>query len=505
MGGYCNFRERKLPKTWRRKTSLEARMLSMATRIPPTLWVRAQNILRATLLAGVVLAGGLGCKSTQESYPPRLTMPVAGDERPQSRVYSDDLVPAPGSAAAARATTETLTGTPISFEPEPFPLGPGDVVEVIYQLRNIRQEEAYKLEILDEIEISFFYTPRFNRQVVVRPDGKVEVPVIGEVQVTGLTTREIEELLVEAYAEHLKNPIIQVRVLKSNTAIEELKRAITTSPRGQSRLEPVRPDGFISLPLIGDVMVAGLTTDEARLAVTESYNKVGLGSVDVTVVLLEVKSPIVYMMGEVARPGPVVLDGPTDVWGAVAMAGGFTNAADPRDVLLAKSRGPEAGSRQKLNFLAWREGDVKQTSLVRRGDTVYVPRAASRFIYVGGEVDKPGSFELGFEDHMTVSMAIAAAGGITFRAREAQVLVLRKSPENDPIILAFDLNTLFNIDSYNNPYDTVPADPRLQPGDVVFVPRRPVGAFNRFATTWFRDGIWTILPFSTHVNYTINN
>lgn len=456
----------------------------------------------------MTLLGAVGC-GKRAVYPTRTQLPCeAADQRQSPRIFGDDLLKGEPAAAETRAywtgQGEKPELPPVvfdhSFENLPrYELGPGDVLEVIYQLQNTKRDTPYRLEVMDEIEVSFVHTPKFDRRATVRTDGKVDLPLLGPVEVAGRTTTEVEEKLLEAYSDELKDPSIQVRVVRSNLAIEELKRAITTAPRGQSRLEPVRPDGYISLPLIGDVGVAGLSTQEASDKVIQAYRSSGVKDIDVTVVLLEVKSPVVYALGEVRNPGPLVVQGNTDLWRTIGLAGGFGDDADVRNVVVTKSRTGEE-KRFVFDFVAWRRGRGQENIAIDRGDIIYVPKPTSRNIYVGGEVLKPGAFRLMPEEEVTVSQAVAMAGGIRDRAREGQILILRRSPQNDPIILVARMDEMFALKRYKDGDDVVPKDPLLMPGDVVFVPRRAVGDLDRFAGTWFKDGIWTIVPFNLNMN-----
>jgi len=378
-----------------------------------------------------------------------------------------------------------------------YQIGPGDVLEIIYQLRSVGQADAYRLAIQDEISVKFLLTPQYDRQTFVQSDGKIRLPLVGDVQVVGKTTAEVEEELTEKYSVYLKDPVIELALEKTNYAIEELKRAITTAPRGQSRLEPVRPDGYISLPLIGDVLVGGRTVPQASESVVQKYRELGVVDIDVTVVLLEVKSTQVYVLGEVGNPGSVVLSGNQDVWRTIGEAGGFTPEADRSHVVVVKSTA-EGESRHVVNFEAWRSGqDMGQTVAVERGDVVFVPKLSNRFVYILGEVEKPGQINLDPNSAMTVSQAVALGGRIKAGANRSQVLVLRRTLDNQPVVLEVDIKSLFDPSEYENKDENErPRDYALAPGDIVYVPAARIGDINRFAEAYFRDGIWTIIPFN---------
>lgn len=386
-----------------------------------------------------------------------------------------------------------------------YRLGPGDVVEVIYQLTRQKRPEPYQIDISDELEIIFPYTPQFNSKPAVRSDGKIDMPLIGEFEVAGKTTTQVDDELTSQYSTVLKRPEVQVRVLKSNAAIEELKRAITTSPRGQSRLEPVRPDGFISLPLVGDVLAAGLRVPEVSQSIIDKYRAVGVMDIDITVVLLEVRAPVAYVTGGVMSPGPVVLQGPTDVWRLVATAGGFTQDADPRHVIVVQCAGDHE-KRVVLNHEEWLSSlNGSQNALIGRGDIVYVPKGTNMFVYVSGEVARPGPIPLQQGQALTVTQAIAAAGGVTDPGNECQVLLLRKKWFGRPCVEAVPYRQLFEPGQSCNGGSCPLPDTVLNPGDVLYVPRSPVGDFNKFARDYFKNGIWTILPFNFSAGYRLDH
>ena len=475
---------------------------------------RIFQVLVISLMIGALFSGCAG--KSNRSYDPYASSEDAPspnyEERRDDRYFAVERYDEPEEPVVKQ---DELTEEEISDEKEPirdymdfdeadYELGPGDVLEVIYQLTSKRKAEEYRISIQDELEIKFFYTPKYNARPTVRVDGKIRLPLVGDVEVYGKTTSDVEDNLLKKYTEILKDPVIHVSVLKSNWAIEELKRAITTAPRGQSRLEPIRPDGFISLPLIGDILLGGYTVPEASNLILEKYREAGVENIDVTVVLLEVKSPVAYVMGEVMNPGPRTIQEREDVWRTIAESGGFTAEADKKHVVVAKRKDGE-DKRYVLNFDQWRTDlDEEENIMIERTDIIYVPKLEDRYVYILGAVKKPGRYPFDEEQKLTASQALALGGRITARANERQVLILRQSPENDPIIIALDMKAVFEPKNYDDPYDHIPRDPILQPGDIVFVPRSNIGNLDRFAQAYFKEGIWTIIPLTVGVNYSIN-
>jgi polysaccharide export outer membrane protein len=95
-----------------------------------------------------------------------------------------------------------------------------------------------------------------------------------------------------------------------------------------SRTLTVRPDGFISLPLAGELVAAGRTPQDLEEQITHGLREY-IEDPLVTVIVKEIKSPTISVLGEVLRPGRYVIPQRTTVLDAIAMSGGFTEFARP--------------------------------------------------------------------------------------------------------------------------------------------------------------------------------
>ncbi len=134
----------------------------------------------------------------------------------------------------------------------------------------------------------------------------------------------------------------------------------------------IRPDGKITLPLINDVEAAGLTTEQLRRRLTE-LGKRFVGDPVVTVVVKQVNNNRAFVTGQVIRPGPYVLSGPTTVLQVIAMAGGFTEFADRKHVLITRI---ESGRQLAFEFNydeVVKKRDLSQNLILKPGDTIVVP------------------------------------------------------------------------------------------------------------------------------------
>jgi len=237
-----------------------------------------------------------------------------------------------------------------------YRLNIGDMLEIIYHVKHVAIPD-YRFSTEDTIIIKFPYHPTFDQTVVIQPDGKVRLMLIGEVNTyapedtkqvdsgkkkrvrVGKKIKDFEDELKEAYARYFHDPDLTVTIKAANKKIEELKRAITTAPRGQSRLMPVKPDGNITLPFIGDTKAYGKTIEELHKDLNDRYKEEGLPELEVTVQILTVSPRKIFVMGEVFKPGLVKAGNMITLAQAVATAGGVTTRADARKVLVVRRKG----------------------------------------------------------------------------------------------------------------------------------------------------------------------
>jgi len=137
-----------------------------------------------------------------------------------------------------------------------------------------------------------------------------------------------------------------------------------------STTAPVRPDGKVTVPVAGEVAAAGRTAHELEAELAQKFSS-RIASPTVTVVVKELNSSRVFVLGEVSKPGGYPMRGSMTVVQALAMAGGMTEFANKSDITILR-RG-QKGTQQRLNvdFNDAVKGD-SPIELVP-GDTVVVP------------------------------------------------------------------------------------------------------------------------------------
>lgn len=206
--------------------------------------------------------------------------------------------------------------------------------------------------------------------------------------------------------------------------------------------------GTITFPLVGEIKIDGLTPASAgaRIARQLKQGKFLLNP-QVHVVMTELRSRQVSVLGQVNKPGRYALDETsaklTDV---LALAGGVSPlGADTVSVVLNRN-----GQAQKVEVdvaAMVRTGDLSKNIDIHHGDTVYVQRAPT--FYIHGEVRRAGSYR--YEENMTVMQAISLGGGLTERATERGININRKAPNGKLQRIEVTLND------------------RIQPDDVIHI------------------------------------
>jgi polysaccharide export outer membrane protein len=138
-----------------------------------------------------------------------------------------------------------------------------------------------------------------------------------------------------------------------------------------SRTVPVRPDGKVSLPLVNDIQAAGLTPTALRQQLTERFSEF-IPAPEVAVIVREVHSQKVAVVGAVKTPGRYELKSAATVLELIALAQGFTDfAARERIVILRQVNGES--QRIPFNYRKVAAGDEQANLVVQSGDIIVVP------------------------------------------------------------------------------------------------------------------------------------
>jgi polysaccharide biosynthesis/export protein len=134
----------------------------------------------------------------------------------------------------------------------------------------------------------------------------------------------------------------------------------------------VRPDGRISLPLLNDVQAAGLTPPELRDRLMDEARRY-IEDPNVTVIVRQINSRKVYVTGEVGKPGPYPLGGPTTVLQMIATAGGLHEYADDKNIVVLRNENGRMVAYPFNYRNVTKRKNLEQNLELKPGDTIVVP------------------------------------------------------------------------------------------------------------------------------------
>jgi polysaccharide export outer membrane protein len=222
--------------------------------------------------------------------------------------------------------------------------------------------------------------------------------------------------------------------------------------------------GEITMPMVGVVKVAGMTPQEIEKRLAELYDAKYLVNPQITVAVKEFRHQRVAVTGAVAKPGSYELIGPRTLLEVLSLAGGFSNSGSPTgggaqagDVVnvIRHQNAPDLAKTVKAGTTAQPFAPKTETMvidlrrlvsgqepqlniMVRSGDVVNVPFAGTA--YVLGAVKKPGNIAV--KENLTVSQAVAMAGGIDPMLGTNSITVMRFDDQGKPISINTNLSSI---------------------------------------------------------------
>ena len=214
---------------------------------------------------------------------------------------------------------------------------PGDVLDVLYKVTTWVEETEFHVAIDHVMSVKFVNHPELNETQQVRPDGRISLPYLGSVRVVGKTVEELSEDLRAQYAEHIRDPDLYIVMEAFRGAINEFKRDLHTAPRGLSRLTTVRPDGYATFAMVGDVHVVGRVIPEINEELNRRYREI-LPGLSVDLFLEKHLGSRIYVFGEVHQPGAFQILRPTSILEALALAGSVNRSARIDSILVLRQQ-----------------------------------------------------------------------------------------------------------------------------------------------------------------------
>ena len=213
----------------------------------------------------------------------------------------------------------------------------------------------------------------------------------------------------------------------------------------------ISTEGFITMPLIGQVEVKGLKVSQVADKITGLYANGYLMDPQVSVFVREFRSRKATILGEVRNPGLHELQGgDISFLEVVSSAGGFTPSAG--DIAVIKRQKNRDGTEQDVIIIDLKklveQGDLSQDMPIHNGDRIYIKKAS--VFYVSGQVRRPDAYR--YEKGTTVIKAITLAGGFNDTAAPGKVKIVRKEQNKEKVL------------------ESVKMDELVLPEDVIVVP-----------------------------------
>jgi polysaccharide export outer membrane protein len=317
--------------------------------------------------------------------------------------------------------------------------------------------DDYRILPGDELTVQFGPDSKRDLSLVVRPDGKITLPDVGDVMALGRTPAQLADDINTAYREQLTKPAASVSLAKSSLALGELSGEAV-----------VQDDGLVSIPKIGRVPAAGLTVGKL------SENLSGLAS----------KRFETSMAIQVSRQLPT-LDKEKE--GLVGFDQLLTISADGRLAL------PELGTFAAAgNTLVFMQAEIQNALRSRYKSNLTVAidieESDNRVVYIDGEVSRPGAYPL--SSNMTLLKAVTVAGGVVNTGDMRRITLIHRTSQNDVYVYITNLKDFIENGAKDN-------DLALSSQDIVVVPKTGIAK----ADLWVDQYITSILPFSRSVGY----
>ena len=328
----------------------------------------------------------------------------------------------------------------------------------------------------DVVKISVANQSDLDTTQPVRPDGKIAFFPAGDLQAAGRTVEQIRDEIVS-----------RLRARSGRSYRLGIQDAIEIKVYGHQDLDTIQtigPDGAISILPGGSIHAAGKTVDELADEITQrissivqspilnvsvkEYKSHPLFIADplVNVVIVEINSRRISILGAVRIPGIVKLRAPTTIMDAISQAGGLSEDADLRESIVLEDGKILPVSLEKL----FKQGDLRQNIYLRPYSSVYVGSSRFNYAYVIGEVQHAG--RVNWDDSLSLMDAISQAGGIAQNAKTDHVLVISGGVA-EPSLKLVDLGGFLYRGELQ---DNIP----LQRGDIVYVAKNDLGTAERY-------------------------
>jgi len=294
---------------------------------------------------------------------------------------------------------------------------------------------------------------------VVSPDGRVGVPLDGP----GISTASYTVPRGNAGPVDTTNYVLGPE--------DQITVRVFAADDIPDRPATISNDGYVTLPMIGKIHAAGLTVDQFQANLTTAYKKY-FKNPQVTVQVSDYRSQPVSVAGNVNTPGVVQLRGNRNLMEVIGQAGGLR--ADAGDSVLITRNLSEGAiplpgaftdptgmySVAHVNIRDVMSGKDPQGNIyIKPHDVITVPRA--RMVYVLGNVTRPGGYVMTENETMSLTQAVALAGGWSPNAKLGAARILRSSGGAEREQIPANIKKIM---------ENKAPDLQMKPDDILYVP-----------------------------------
>lgn len=235
------------------------------------------------------------------------------------------------------------------------------------------------------------------------------------------------------------------------------------------RMLTINEQNEVNIPETGPIIIGGLSLSDAESIILEKLREIypDLNEIELSLIGVEERR-LIYVQGQVVRPGRYEFVDPPNVWEAIREAGGASPSAALESVRIIRGRGGDQRTETINLQRAIDSGDFSALPVLRLGDTVFVPEreasiSAEGAVIVLGAIAAPGAYNLGEEKRL--EDAIAAAGGFSSNPQLDNITILREKGGQGADIITVNFNLYMD-------YGDMKSNPIILPGDTVNIPRQ---------------------------------
>jgi polysaccharide export outer membrane protein len=347
--------------------------------------------------------------------------------------------------------------------------------------------QDYVIGNADVLQITVWGHKDLDQVAAVRPDGKISLPLAGEVKAAGLSVPQLAEMLAGKLSASVKNPSVSVMVKEINSY-----RVYMVGRVAKPGVHPIQA----GTPLLQALTLAGGVLPDAGLSAAyvirgnvkipvnlrklvqdgDLSQNIALQTDDTIVVpegvtaTNEVGGSQIYLLGKFVKPGVYPIKQGLPVLHALFLAGGMAPGADPKKAFLVRGSTRLPVDLDRLI----QEGDLSQNLTLEAGDTLTIPEGIliqngtsaqvvdSSSVFVMGEVRRPGPYPRA--EALTVLKLMAMVGGFTDFAAPNRTTLIRKEGDKK-------VERRINVkDIMSDPTNN--EDLQLKAGDVLVVPAK---------------------------------